>query len=254
VPDVNPNDREQIRERMRELGRASGRARRERKKAAVQPPEPIDVLEAEVKSDLRGFMRRLVSTGAGAVKAAALLEDAGRLVPEPKPEAQPDYGAGGGGKAWLLELVAFAYESGNAAAYGLPATPDELAERLREGQSTPDPRPADAQSPVPARGGLTRADAAVQDPPKPPEGPTVDRSSARTAPKPPKPKNPHQRDYAAELEQAGRVRRQRQELGLPVGSEHRADDPGYFVYGAPYVPPSYVSSDNPPQVDTDEWL
>jgi hypothetical protein len=60
---------------MRELGRRGGKASGE---ARRRPKDWTDELQRQVQRDAPGFVRRLISTGAGAVKAAELLERAER--------------------------------------------------------------------------------------------------------------------------------------------------------------------------------
>jgi hypothetical protein len=139
--------------RMRELGRAGGKASAEaRRKRRTRPF--LDVLRGKIEADPERFAESLLSSPPGAVKAAALLEKSGSLVPVPaEPEAKP---APEGTS--LSEIVAFVYANGNAAIFGLPTSVAEFEALLagtgdagaRE-RGTPVPSSPPLTNPVPAR-------------------------------------------------------------------------------------------------------
>jgi hypothetical protein len=72
------NPAEAQRERMRELGKRGGRASGEARRRAKEPRFWGDELRQQVAEDAPAFVAKLLSTGAGAVAAARLLEQAER--------------------------------------------------------------------------------------------------------------------------------------------------------------------------------
>jgi hypothetical protein len=82
---TEPNDRERVRERMAELGRASGRARRNKRR-----PSFLGMLKGAVDEEPERLVDQLLSSAAGSVVAARVLEKAGGLEREDeKPEPAP---------------------------------------------------------------------------------------------------------------------------------------------------------------------
>src|SRR5688572_12293069 len=118
------NDADARRERARRAGRASGEARR--RKAKEREPGLLAAYRRWRDRDPDEAVQRLSTT----VYGLKLLER--ELEREEKAEAAEASTLPPGG-ASLSALIAFAYQTGQAAQFGLPTTPDELAERLRAG-------------------------------------------------------------------------------------------------------------------------
>jgi hypothetical protein len=220
---TNRNDSE----RMRELGRASGRARRERAEKRKQRGF-LDVLRGRVEESPEQLVDSLLSTGAGAVVAARVLEKAGLLSPESEPAPTTEQPHAGG--TTLADLFAFSVAVGLEDALGIgPLTDSQRAqararnaeleaERMPErmkalgGEGAPETR----RSPVPG-----------QDP---------DRISSAVPTEP----TPEEKPRAWDAQMLRLYDAERRELGLPPDPvSHGEDDDGPPIRLAPLGPDDF---------------
>jgi hypothetical protein len=236
-----PNDREQTRERMRELGRASGRARRKRRSRGF-----LDVLKARVDSRPEELVDALLGSPPGAVVAARVLEKAGALAPEPKPERHPaardDIAPSTVG---LRDLVEHVYRCGNAHLFGLPTTSAEFERLLATGKGG---APAgESKNHASSSEPLTGTREAAGDPPKPDGTPAPERSSTQDANRAAEKQAHEAAAWKFELDRWNRVNEQRLALGLrPLDANGDAPEPPVRL-----TPGSSASL---PQPEGDSWL